>query len=110
MSMNKDNIIPLDEKKLVLGLSNRGTLRAVTVVGKSSTNLEASVNDLVKSISDADSSSFWVSLDAGKIRSPYDWCSQFARNLRTKDGVQLKDLADFALNTGKSLSPFKSND
>ena len=110
MSMNEDNIVPLDEKKLVPGLSNKGTLRAVTLIGKSKNNLEASVNDLVKSISDSDSSSFWVSLDAGKIRSPYDWCSQFARNLRTKGGVQLRDLANFALNTGKSLSPFKSSD
>ena len=110
MSMNEDNIVPLDEKKLVPGLSNIGTLRAVTIVGKSRNSLEASVNDLMKSISDADPSSFWVTLDAGKIRSPYDWCSQFARNLRTKDGVQLRDLANFALNTGKSLSPFKSSD
>jgi hypothetical protein len=110
MSMNEDNIVPVDEKKLVPGLSNKGTLRAVTLIGKSKNNLEASVNDLVKSISDSDSSSFWVSLDAGKIRSPYDWCSQFARNLRTKDGVQLRDLANFALSTGKSLSPFKSSD
>ena len=110
MSMNEDNIVTLDEKKLVPGLSNKGTLRAVTIIGKSRTNLEASVNDLMKSISDADPSSFWVTLDAGKISSPYDWCSQFARNLRTKDGVQLRDLANFALNTGKSLSPFKSSD
>jgi len=110
MSMNENSLVPLDEDKLVPGLSSKGTLRAVTLVGKSKTNLEESVNDLVKSFSEADPSSFWVSLDAGKISSPYDWCSQFARNLRTKNGVQLRDLANFALNTGKSLSPFKSSD
>jgi len=49
-------------------------------------------------------------VDARKIINPKDFCSQFARNLRTGSGATPQDLARFALSVGKSLISVKPKD
>jgi len=89
------------------GIATDGKIRSALLLGKNRENLEKVLAELNQSTFRSDASAFWVSLDSQKIKNPYEWCSQFARNLRTLEGVKLADLANFALNTGKSLSPFK---
>ena len=89
------------------GLSKSGKIRSAMLLGPRNGMVSDYVTKLGNSILQDNPDAFWVCIDSSKSETPYDWCSQFARNLRTNTGVSLKELAKFALNTGKSLSPFK---
>ena len=89
------------------GISKSGKIRSAMLLGPRNGVVSDYVTKLGNSILQDNPDSFWVCIDSSKSEAPYDWCSQFARNLRTNTGVSLKELAKFALNTGKSLSPFK---
>ena len=88
------------------GLTHKGKVRAAVLLGGGG-KVDEVIADLGNSILQVNPSAFCICLDSAKTKTPYDWCSQFARNLRTVDGVPMADLAKFALTTGKSLSPFK---
>ena len=104
----KDEDFKVSETKdLISGLSSSGRMRSAILLGPTNGKVVGTVVELGNSILQNNPNSFWISLDAEKTNSPYDWCSQFARNLRTNQGAPMAELAKFALNTGKSLSPFK---
>ena len=105
--MKDEDIKKSEFENIAKGLSHSGKVRSAVFLGNKIGNLEGKISDLCNRILQGDPNSFWVAIDSAKVESPYDWCSQFARNLRTTSGVKLADLAKFALNTGKSLSPFK---
>lgn len=89
------------------GLTQKGKVRTAVLLGHKKGKVGEVITDLGNSVLQANPSAFWIYLDSAKTSTPYDWCSQFARNLRTNAGVPLASLAKFALTTGKSLSPFK---
>ena len=105
--MNDEDIKDSEFTDVTKGLTVRGKIRTAVLLGQKNGNLENKFSELCNSILQDNPNSFWVVIDSQKVQSPFDWCSQFARNLRTTSGVKLADLAKFALNTGKSLSPFK---
>jgi len=105
--MNDEDIKDSEFTDVAKGLTVRGKIRTAVLLGQKNGNLENKFSELCNSILQDNPNSFWVVIDSQKVQSPFDWCSQFARNLRTTSGVKLADLAKFALNTGKSLSPFK---
>ena len=107
--MNEEDIKETDLKDLRKGLSSSGKFRSAMLTGPQNGKVSECVIELGNFMLQESPESFWINIDSAKSKTPYDWCSQFARNLRTNKGVPLADLAKFALNTGKSLSPFKSS-
>jgi hypothetical protein len=105
--MNEDIVKKTDLTEIRSGLAQNGKIRSVVLQGQKNGKVGEIIVGLGNSVIQADPSAFWIYLDSAKTLTPYDWCSQFARNLRTNDGVPLASLAKFALTTGKSLSPFK---
>jgi hypothetical protein len=105
--MRNEDIKKSEFQDIAKGLAHSGKVRSAVFLGNKNGNLEGKISDLCNRILQGDPNSFWVAIDSTKVETPYDWCSQFARNLRTTSGVKLADLAKFAMNTGKSLSPFK---
>jgi hypothetical protein len=105
--MKDEDIKKSEFQDIAKGLDHSGKVRSAVFLGNKNGNLESKISDLCNRIMQGDPNSFWVAIDSARVETPYDWCSQFARNLRTTSGVKLADLAKFALNTGKSLSPFK---
>ncbi|MDA1078949.1 MAG: hypothetical protein O2908_07845 [Verrucomicrobia bacterium] len=105
--MKDEDIKKSEFQDIAKGLAHSGKVRSAVFLGHKNGNLEGKISDLCNRILQGNPKSFWVAIDSQKVETPYDWCSQFARNLRTTSGVKLADLAKFALNTGKSLSPFK---
>lgn len=106
--MNEDNFKNTDLNELIRGVSFTGNVRSGILLGPNQGKVPQAVTELGNSTLQDNPLSFWVSLDSSKAATPYDWCSQFARNLRTSKGVPLAELAKFALHTGKSLSPFRT--
>ena len=107
--MNEEDFKNTELKDLRSGLSVSGKIRASLLLGPRNGKVAESIAELGTAIQQNNPESFWITIDSVKSGTPYDWCSQFARNLRTSNGVTLTELAKFALNAGKSLSPFKSN-
>ena len=108
--MNEENIKKTELSDIRKGITLEGKVRTAVLLGPINGKLDQVVPDLGVSVLQANPKSFWIYLDSAKTASPFDWCSQFARNLRTDEGVPLAKLAKFALTTGKSLSPFKQVD
>ena len=100
-TMKDEDIKKSEFEDIAKGLSHSGKVRSAVFLGNKNGNLEGKISDLCNRILQGDPNSFWVAIDSTKIETPYDWCSQFARNLRTTSGVKLADLAKFALNAGK---------
>lgn len=105
--MNEDIVKKTDLNEIQSGLTQNGKIRSVVLLGQKNGKVGETIVGLGNSVILANPSAFWIYLDSAKTLTPYDWCSQFARNLRTSDGVPLASLAKFALTTGRSLSPFK---
>ncbi len=65
------------------GLTQKGKVRTAVLLGhkKGQGRMKLST-DLGNSVLQANpSAAFWIYLDSAKTATPYDWCSQFARNL-----------------------------
>ena len=105
--MNDEDIKNTELVDIRSGLTRKGKVRTAILLGQKNGKVDEAIVDLGNSVILENPSAFWIYLDSAKTLTPYDWCSQFARNLRTNDGVPLASLAKFALTTGKSLSPFK---
>ena len=105
--MNDEDIKNTELVDIRSGLTQKGKVRTAILLGQKNGKVDEAIVDLGNSVILENPSAFWIYLDSAKTLTPYDWCSQFARNLRTNDGVPLASLAKFALTTGKSLSPFK---
>jgi hypothetical protein len=108
--MKDENIKNTELADIRSGLNHKGKVRTAVLLGRKKGKVDEVITDLGNSVLQANPSAFWIYLDSAKTFTPYDWCSQFARNLRTNKGVPLANLAKFALTTGKSLSPFKQVD
>jgi hypothetical protein len=108
--MKKEDIKNTELADIRSGLSQKGKVRTAVLLGHRKGKVDEIITDICNSVLHVSPSAFWISLDSAKTATTYDWCSQFARNLRTNDGVPLASLAKFALTTGKSLSPFKQVD
>lgn len=93
--------------ELLHGLNRKGKVRAALFLSNDSQKKDNIIATLGNDLQKGDPSAFWVTIESSKAGSPYEWCSQFARNLRTYEGVKLKDLASFAFATGKSLRRLK---
>jgi hypothetical protein len=108
--MNEDIVKKTDLTEIRSGLTQNGKVRSVVLLGQKNGKVGETIVDLGNSILQVNPSAFWIYLDSANTLTPYNWCSQFARNLRTNNGVPHANLAKFALTTGKSLSPFKQVD
>jgi hypothetical protein len=108
--MNDEDIKNTELVDIRSGLTQMGKIRTAVLLGHKKGKVTDAITDLGNFVLQSNPSAFWIYLDSEKTSTPYDWCSQFARNLRTNDGVPLASLAKFALITGKTLSPFKQVD
>ena len=98
--MNEEDFKITELKDLRSGLSVSGKIRASLLLGPRNGKVAESIAELGTAIQQNNPESFWITIDSVKSGTPYDWCSQFARNLRTSNGVTLNELAKFALNAG----------
>jgi len=105
--MNDDDIKNSSFEDVAKGITSAGKIRAAIFLGHKNGDLAGKLSDFSSGILRENPSSFLVTIDSQKVKTPFDWCSQFARSLRTTRAVKLADMAKFALDTGKSLSPFK---
>ena len=96
-----------DQGTILSGMTGSGKFRAVFVTGPSNQNKAKKLAELGTAIVRKEPSSFCALMDARKTQSPYEWCSQFARTLRTMNGAEPMALAKFAMAVGRSLIPFK---
>ena len=105
----KDSPSPstFDQRTILSGMTGSGKFRAVFVTGPSNQNKSKKLAELGTAIVRKEPSSFCVLLDSRKTQTPYEWCSQFARTLRTMNGAEPMALAKFAMAVGRSLIPFK---
>ena len=108
--MNDEDIKNTKLADIRAGLTQKGKVRTAILLGRKNGKVTDAITDLGNFVLQSNPSAFWIYLDSEKTSTPYDWCSQFARNLRTNEGVPLASLAKFALITGKTLSPFKQVD
>ena len=96
-----------DPSTILSGMTGNGKFRAVFIAGPSNQNKAKKLAELGTAIVRTEPKTFCAFMDASKATSPYEWCSQFARTLRTMSGAEPMALAKFAMAVGKSLIPFK---
>ena len=84
-------------------LGPNGTHRVVVLVGEDHNSCSNTIKHLGHSIVGLNPGSFFACIDAEKIMSPTDWCSQFARNLKTGSGLKEDDMFSFALSVGETI-------
>ena len=96
-----------DHRTILSGMTGTGKFRAVFIEGQSNQNKAKKLAELGTAIVRNEPSTFCALMDGAKISTPYEWCSQFARTLRTMNGAEPMALAKFAMAVGKSLIPFK---
>ena len=92
---------------MLKALSPKGKQRVLVLVGEDHNKNYQLLEYFGNSITDVYPNSFCVIIDAEKIDSPQDWCSQFARNLRANSDLEEPDIFNFALNIGKTLGSLK---
>lgn len=93
-------------KDVIPGLLSEGKCRAMHLLDASNSSQYDEMRALCEEVSITEPDSFWTIIDAKHVTTPQDWCSQFARNLRTNTGANPIDLANFALSVGKSQGSF----
>ena len=96
-----------DPGTILSGMTGSGKFRAVFVAGPSNQAKAKKLAELGTAIARTEPSSFCALIDSRKTQTPYEWCSQFARTLRTMGGAEPMALAKFAMGVGRSLIPFK---
>lgn len=94
-------------KEIAQNLSPRGRQRLVVLVGNNYKNWAKQIELLSQSIVDEYPDSFSVFIDAEKIKSPEDWCSQFARNLKNGQNIKDEHVFNFASSVGHSIGSGK---
>ena len=87
-------------------MTGNGKFRSVLVAGPSSQEKSRRLAELGTAIVRTEPTTFCAFIDSRKTKNPYEWCSQFARSLRTLKGAEPMALARFAMSVGKSLIPF----
>ena len=95
---------------MLKALSPEGKQRVLVLVGEDHNKNHQLLEYLGNSITDVYPNSFCVLIDAEKIESPQDWCSQFARNLRANSDLKEPEVFNFALNIGRALGSVKKID
>ncbi len=96
-----------DQQIMLSGFTGSGKFRSALVTGQSSAKKVKQLTELGTAIVRSDPTSFCAYMDCSKTTTPYEWCSQFARSLRTLSGAKPMALAKFAMGVGRSLIPFK---
>lgn len=96
-----------DQQIMLSGFTGSGKVRSALVTGQSSAKKVKQLTELGTAIVRSDPTSFCAYMDCSKTTTPYEWCSQFARSLRTLSGAKPMALAKFAMGVGRSLIPFK---
>jgi len=105
--MKEDNPTSSYNQPAVLaGMTGNGKFRSVLVAGPSSQEKSRRLAELGTAIVRTEPTTFCAFIDSRKTKNPYEWCSQFARSLRTLKGAEPMALAKFAMSVGKSLIPF----
>jgi len=94
----------------IKALGQEGKQRVLVLVGEDHIKNHHVLKYLGDSITDISPNSFCVLIDAEKIGSPQDWCSQFARNLRANADLKEPEVFNFALNIGRALGSVKKID
>jgi hypothetical protein len=84
-------------------LGPNGTHRVVVLVGEDHNSCSNTIKHLGNSIVGLNPRSFFAYIDAEKTVSPTDWCSQFARNLKTGTSLLEDDMFSFALSMGETI-------
>lgn len=105
--MNEESTTQYDQKTAVAGLSGKGKTRALAISCREKERSSKELAELGSSLMRAEPALFWVCVDSSRAKNPFEWCSQFARSLRTAQAVTPMELAKFALQVGKALSPFR---
>ena len=95
---------------MLKALSPKGKQRVLVLVGEDHNKNYQLLEYLGDSITEVHPNSFCVLIDAEKIGSPQDWCSQFARNLRANSDLKEPEIFNFALNIGSTLGSVKKID
>ena len=108
--MSRSETKPYSRRDVLSTLSGNGKCRALHFLDSSIESQAKELNALCSEICKREQRSFFSIVDAKKVRTAKDWCSQFARNLRTGNGAKPMDLAKFALGVGKSLVHFKTHE
>ena len=96
-----------DQGTILSGMTGSGKFRSVFVSGPSNQAKAKKLAELGTAIVRTEPTTFCALIDSRKTQSPYEWCSQFARTLRTMSGAEPMALAKFAMGVGRSLIPFK---
>ena len=96
-----------DQQIMLSGFTGNGKFRSALITGQSSAKKVKQLTELGTAIVRSDPTSFCAYMDCSKTNTPYEWCSQFARSLRTLSGAKPMALAKFAMGVGRSLIPFK---
>jgi hypothetical protein len=104
--MNDPVTKPYSRKNVLSALLGSGKCRALHFLDQSTEVQGKELHALCSEICKREQATFFSIVDAKKVRTAQDWCSQFARNLRTGNGAKPIELAKFALGVGKSLISF----
>jgi predicted nucleic acid-binding Zn-ribbon protein len=96
-----------DQATILSGMTGSGKFRSVFVSGPSNQAKAKKLAELGTAIVRTEPTTFCSLIDSRKTQTPYEWCSQFARTLRTMSGAEPMALAKFAMGVGRSLIPFK---
>ena len=97
-----------DFNHIIRDLSPEGTHRVLVLTGKDHIRCTNELRELGHSIVQKSPQSFFIHIDGASIDSPQDWCSQFARNLKTGTSLNEDELYNFALSVGKTLGSIGS--
>jgi hypothetical protein len=97
----------ITKEDITHNLSPRGRHRLIVLVGNNYKNWVKQIKCMSKSIVDEYPDSFSVFIDAEKIKSPEDLCSQFARNLKNGRNINDEHVFNFASSVGHSIGSSK---
>ena len=97
-----------DFNNIIRDLSPEGTHRVLVLTGNDHVRCTNKLVELGRSIVEKNPHSFFIHIDGANIDSPEDWCSHFARNLKTGTSLNEDDLYNFALSVGKTLGSIGS--
>jgi hypothetical protein len=102
----KQQSIPFELKDVLSGLTGSGKIRSILILNQKPGEAQLTLDSLCTEVLAREPHSYKTILGIGKLESPIDLLSQFARNLRTGRGDPIK-LARFARDVGKSISSLR---
>ena len=95
-------------QSVVSDLSPNGGRRSILLVGKDRT-AKPVIDATAKSLLERQEKYLWMDFDGRVCRTPNDWMSCLARNLRAGKVKSNKELGLFAREMGRLLTPFSSS-